>query len=247
MKLLVIDSDRDLVEMLTSWLRTLGYEVYRAYTAERARVEWIEQRPDLVILDTALKDADALALCRDMRSKHDALVMVVTDGKDVQDEVRCLESGADDYLRKPFFPSQLLARIRAVSRRTRSTLERRPSSIITVGPICVDSLHNEVTMDGKVSRLTPTESKLLHLLAVNANDVCTANQIVTHVWGYDGDGDAGLIKAHIRHLRQKIEPDPGTPRYIITVPGVGYTLIRRSLEEPEVKEVSPRSLRIISL
>src|SRR5258708_6655 len=155
MKLLVIDSDRDLVEMLTSWLKTLGYEVHRAYNAERARIEWIEQRPDLVILDTALQDVDTLAMCRDLRNIHDALVLVVTDGKDVQDEVRCLESGADDYLRKPFFPSQLLARIRAVSRRARSTLERRPSSIVTVGPIRVDSLHNEVTMNGKTSRLTP--------------------------------------------------------------------------------------------
>jgi DNA-binding response OmpR family regulator len=245
MKLLVIDSDRDLVEMLTSWLKTLGYEVYRAYDAARAKVEWLEQKPDLVIMDTALKDADMLAVCRDLREKHDALVLVVTDGKDVQDEVRCLESGADDYLRKPFFPSQLLARIRAVSRRARSTVERRPSSVVTVGPICVDTLHNEVTVNDKTVRLTPTESKLLHLLAVNANDVCTANQIVTHVWGYDGDGDAGLIKAHIRHLRQKIEPNPSDPLYILTVPGVGYTLVRRSTEEQSGKEV-PRSLRVVS-
>src|SRR6059058_1763486 len=190
MKLLIVDPDRDLVEMLTSWLKTLGYEVYRAYTGERAKIEWEEQEPDLILLDTTLKDVYALSMCRDMRHKHDALVLVITDGKDVQDEVRCLESGADDYLRKPFYPSQLLARIRAVSRRARSTLERRPSSIITVGPICVDSLHNEVTMLGKTTRLTPTESKLLHLLAVNANDVCTADQIVTHVWGYHGDADA---------------------------------------------------------
>lgn len=245
MKLLVIDSDRDLVEMLTSWLKTLGYEVYRAYNAERARVEWLEQQPDLVILDTALKDVDMLGLCRELRTKHDALVLVVTDGKDVQDEVRCLESGADDYLRKPFFPSQLLARIRAVSRRARSSLERRPSSVVTVGPICVDSLHNEVTIHGRTARLTPTEGKLLHLLAISANDVCTASQIVTHVWGYDGDGDAGLIKAHIRHLRQKIEPDPSNPRYILTVPGVGYTLIRRN-EEQGTQE-NPRSLRAISV
>jgi DNA-binding response OmpR family regulator len=245
MKLLVIDSDRDLVEMLTSWLKTLGYEVHRAYDATRAKTEWLEQKPDLVIMDTALKDADMLALCRDLREKHDALVLVVTDGKDVQDEVRCLESGADDYLRKPFYPSQLLARIRAVSRRARSTVERRPSSVVTVGPICVDTLHNEVTVHGKTVRLTPTESKLLHLLAVNANDVCTASQIVTHVWGYDGDGDAGLIKAHIRHLRQKIEPDPSDPLYILTVPGVGYTLIRRSAEEQNGKE-SARSLRVVS-
>jgi len=245
MRLLVIDSDRDLVEMLTSWLKTLGYEVHRAYDAERAKTEWLEQKPDLVIMDTALKDADMLAVCRDLRDKHDALVLVVTDGKDVQDEVRCLESGADDYLRKPFFPSQLLARIRAVSRRARSTVERRPSSVVTVGPICVDTLHNEATVNGKTVRLTPTESKLLHLLAVNANDVCTASQIVTHVWGYDGDGDAGLIKAHIRHLRQKIEPDPSDPLFILTVPGVGYTLIRRSSEEQSGKE-SARSLRVVS-
>lgn len=248
MKLLVIDSDRDLIEMLTSWLKTLGYEVHRAYTAERAKQEWLEQKPDLVIMDTALKDADMLALCRELRSKHDALVLVVTDGKDVQEEVRCLESGADDYLRKPFFPSQLLARIRAVSRRARSTLEKRPSSIVTVGPICVNSLHNEVAIFDKTIRLTPTESKLLHLLAVNANDVCTASQIVTHVWGYDGDGDSSLIKAHIRHLRQKIEPDPGNPFFILTVPGVGYTLARRSAEEePEEIKEPARSLRIVSM
>src|SRR6266702_8851066 len=190
MRLLVIDSDRDLVEMLTSWLKTLGYEVHRAYDAERAKTEWLEQKPDLVIMDTALKDADMLAVCRDLRDKHDALVLVVTDGKDVQDEVRCLESGADDYLRKPFFPSQLLARIRAVSRRGRSTLTQRPSSIIKVGPLCVDSLHNEVRINGKTARLTPTESKLLHLLAVNANNVCTADQIVSHIWGFGNDGDS---------------------------------------------------------
>ncbi len=243
MKLLVIDNDRDIVEMLTSWLKTLGYEVYRAYTADRAKTEWLERKPDLVILDTSLKGIDTLAMCRDLRIKHDALILVLTDSKDVQDEVRCLDAGADDYLRKPFFPSQLLARIRAVSRRARSTLDQHPSSVVTVGPIQVDSLHNEATIHGKTARLTPTESKLLHLLAVNANDVCTANQIVTHVWGYDTDGDASLIKAHVRHLRQKVEPDPSNPHYILTIPGVGYTLIRRSSED--VEELAP-PLRVVS-
>jgi DNA-binding response OmpR family regulator len=242
MKLLIIDSDRDLVEMLTSWLKNLGYEVLRAYNAERAKSEWLEHRPDLVILDTAFKDIDMLALCRELRATHDALVLVVTDGKDVQEEVRCLEAGADDYLRKPFFPSQLLARIRAVSRRARSTLEHRPSSLVTVGSLIVDSLHNEVKVRGKTVRLTPTESKLLHLLAVNANDVCTPDHIVTHVWGYNGDGDAGLIKAHIRHLRQKVEPDPANPRYILTMPGVGYTLIRHSEEEEQEAQPTIRAL-----
>jgi DNA-binding response OmpR family regulator len=248
MKLLIVDPDRDLVEMLMSWLKTLGYEVYRAYTGDRAKIEWEEQEPDLVLLDSAIKDVDALEMCRDLRHKHDALVLVMTDSKDVQDEVRCLESGADDYLRKPFFPSQLIARIHALSRRGRSTLTQRPSSIITVGPICVDSLHNEVIIDGKIARMTPTESKLLHLLAINANNVCTANQIVSHIWGFGNDGDTSLIKAHIRHLRQKIEPDPGKPTYILTVPGVGYTLIRHSPEDEKfsAKEVV-RTLRAICI
>jgi DNA-binding response OmpR family regulator len=225
-KILIADPDRDLVEMLTGWLKSLGYEVYRAFNADRAKHEWANQQPDLVILDPALKDMDGLALCREMRSKHDALVLVLSDAHDVHEEVRCLESGADDYLRKPFYPSHLLARIRAVSRRARSSLAQRPPSTVTVGPIFVDSLHNLVRVHGKAARLTPTESKLLHLLAINADDVCTSSQIVTYVWGYDGDADACLIKAHIRHLRQKIEPDPSKPRFILTVPGVGYSLVR---------------------
>ena len=248
MKLLIVDVDRDSVEMLTGWLKTLGYDVCRAYTGERAKIEWEEQQPDLVLMDTALRDVDALAMCRDMRHKHDALVLVITDGKEVQDEVRCLESGADDYLRKPFFPSQLLARIHALSRRGRSTLTQRPSSIITVGPIRVDSLNNEVIVDGRKAHMTPTESKLLHLLAVNANNVCTASQIVSHIWGFGNDGDTCLIKAHIRHLRQKIEPDPSQPTYILTVPGVGYTLIRHTSEEVKYssKELT-RTLHAVSV
>jgi DNA-binding response OmpR family regulator len=244
-KLLIVDNDRHLVEMLTSWLKTLGYDVHRAYTGERAKIEWEEKQPDLVILDPALKDADAMALCRDMQHTHDALVLVMTDGKDVHDEIHCLESGADDYLHKPFFPAQLLARIHALSRRGRSTLQQRPFSIITVGPICVDSLHNQVAVNGKTTTLTPTESKLLHLLAINANNVCTANQIVTYVWGYGNDGDTSLIKAHIRHLRQKVEPDPNKPSHILTIPGVGYTLVHHALEEDQKKEVI-QTLRVVS-
>jgi len=246
MKLLIVDNDRNQVEMLTGWLKTLGHEVRRAYSGERAKREWEEQQPDLIILDPVLKDIDALAMCREMRSKHDALILVVTEGKDVQDEVRCLDSGADDYLRKPFFPDQLLARIRALSRRARSTLAIRPSAILNVGPIRVDSLHNEVTVRGKTHRLTPTESKLLHLLAINAGSVCTAAQIVAYVWGFGNEGDSGLIKAHIRHLRQKIEVNPGKPSYILTVPGVGYTLSRQPIEEGEVKEVLD-TLRIVAV
>src|SRR5437016_5453265 len=108
MKLLIIDSDRNLVEMLAGWLKTLGYQVDWAYTAEQARAIWREQQPDFVIVESALQGVDALAVCRELQSIHDALVLVVTEGKDIADEVRCLEAGADDYLRKPFLPDQLL-------------------------------------------------------------------------------------------------------------------------------------------
>jgi DNA-binding response OmpR family regulator len=101
-------------------------------------------------------------------------------------------------------------------------------------------------VNGKVSRLTPTESRLLHLLAVNVNNVCTTSQIVSHIWGFGNDGDACLLKTHIRHLRHKIEPDPCTPRYILNVPGVGYTLVRRSAEEYDSKELLP-TLRAVSM
>jgi len=248
MKLLIVDTDRDLVEMLTSWLKTLGYEVYRAYSGERARLEWEQKQPDLVIIDPLLKDADGLDVCREMRSSHDALVLVIVDRKDVQHEIRCLESGADDYLRKPFFPAQFLARMRAISRRGSSTLLQRPSSLVTVGPMRVDVLHSEVTVDGKMVRLTPTESKLLHFLAVNANTICTANQIVAHIWGFGNDGDACLIKAHIRHLRQKIEHDPSHPTVLLTVPRVGYTVTRHHDKEGQdsARELV-QTLRVASL
>ncbi len=222
MKLLLVDSDRDWIEMLTGWLKTRGYEVRRAYTGEQAKLEWMEQHPDLVIIDHSMKDIDALAMCRQSRMKHDALVMIITGEGSARDEVQCLEAGADDYLRKPFLPGQLLARIRALSRRGRITLQQRPSSIIKCGPLHIDSLHNTVNVSGKMAYLTPIESKLLYLLAININQVCTAEQIITYIWGYEGD--SSLIKPHIRHLRMKVELDPGHPRFIQTVPGMGYKL-----------------------
>jgi DNA-binding response OmpR family regulator len=247
MKLLLIDNDRNLVEMLSGWLRTMGYDVRRAYSGERAKREWEQQQPDIVILESVLEDVDALKLCRDMRGMHDALVLVLTASLDVQNEVHCLESGADDYLRKPFFPMQLLAHIHALSRRGRSSLAQRSSSIVNVGPLRVDSLHNEVSVRGKTVRLTPIETKLLYLLSLNVNNVCTSSQIVTYVWGFDDDGDASLIKAHIHHLRRKVGARPGGPAYIQTVPGVGYSLVYNSAEADYARgEISP-PLKVVAL
>jgi len=226
-RLLIVDSDRDMVEMLTSLLRSYGYEVHRAYSGEHARSEWLTHEPEMVLLDSALRDVDPVAMCREMQAKHDALVLVLAEKADARTEVRYLDAGADGFLEKPFLPNQLLAHINAIKRRVRTTLKSRPLTLITVGQIQVDSQRNRAVVGGRTVHLTPLETKLLHLLAVNARDVCTQEQIVEHVWRYDGGGenDKELIKAHIRHLRQKIEPDPSRARYILNVPGVGYTLV----------------------
>jgi DNA-binding response OmpR family regulator len=237
MKLLVVDNDCDMVEMLTAWLKTRGYKVLHALTADRARILWADHQPDLVIMDVGLKDVDALALCGDLRSKHDALILIMSASRDVQTEVHCLSSYADGYLLKPFFPVQLLAHINSLTRRVRSTLAPCPSSILSVGPFQIDSLSNQVTVRGETVRLTPTEGKMLHFLAVNANNVCTLNLIVSHVWGFANSGDTFLVKAHIRHLREKLEEDPSHPQYIITVPSVGYIL--RRLPEASVAPAMP--------
>ena len=224
LNILVVDSDRDMVEMLTGWLRTHGYAVHFSFTADRIRTLWLEREPDLVILDIAMAGVDALAICREMRAQRDALILAVTTDRDTQTEVYCLESGADAFLPKPFLPKQLLAHIHALGRRVRSTLQRQPSFIVNVGPIHFDASRNEVTVNGRMSRLTPTESRILQILAANTGDVCTLSQIVSHAWGYGDDSETYLIKAHIRHLREKIEPVPSKPQYIRTVPGVGYML-----------------------
>jgi DNA-binding response OmpR family regulator len=246
MKLLVVDNDRSMVEMLTAWLKMLGYQVYPAFTGEQAKARWLEHQPDIVILESTLPDVDALAMCRDIRNQHDALILAMAMDRDALHEVYCLEGGAEDYLRKPFFPDQLLAHIHAITRRTRSTVKLPPSSSIQVGSLCVDPMRNTVGVHGKTVRLTPTEGKLMSLLASNANGVCTTGQIVSYVWGFSNEGDTVLIKTHIYHLRQKIEPDPATPRYLLTVPGIGYTLVRCFDEKPEESfgEIGP-SLRIV--
>ncbi|HZC04089.1 MAG TPA: response regulator transcription factor [Ktedonobacterales bacterium] len=229
---MVVDSDRDMVEMLTGWLRTRGYTVNCAFTADRIRSAWETHEPDLVILDVSMAGVDTLAVCRELRSQRDALILAVTTDRDLQMEIQCLESGADAFLTKPFMPKQLIAHLHALSRRVRSTLQRQPSSIMVVGPIHFDASRNEVTVDGRMSRLTPTESRILQILAANTGDVCTLNQIVSHAWGYGDEGDTYLIKAHIRHLREKIERVPSKPQFIRTVPGVGYSLSAGSLSTP---------------
>ncbi|HEX9038828.1 MAG TPA: response regulator transcription factor [Ktedonobacterales bacterium] len=224
MNILVVDSDRDMVEMVSTWLRSRGNTVHFCYSVDKARAAWLERKPDLVIAEIDAPGVNILDIFREARAQHDALVLATTEEPSARLEAFCLESGADGFLAKPFLPKLLLAHIHALGRRVRSTVQRQPTSVFTLGPIRFDASRNEVRVNGKLQHLTPTESRILQVLAINAGDVCSQSQIVAHAWGYGEDGDTYLIKAHIRNLREKIESVPSKPRFIRTVPGVGYTL-----------------------
>ena len=216
MKILVVDDDRETVDLLTYCLRGFGYEIVRAFDGAQALKMWREQRPDLVILDVEMPKLDGFEVCRRMTNESTALVLFLTCHDREADEVHGLDLGADDYLRKPFRPKQLLARIRALARRSGGARLGAMTSSISSGPVALDSMRHEATRSGAKVRL---------LLLTHSGQVLTTDQIVERVWGYEDAGGTGLVKTHIRHLRQKIEPVPSTPQYIVTVPGVGYTFM----------------------
>ena len=228
MRILVADDDRDMVDLLTYWLKGYGHDIVRAFDGEQAIAKWREGQPDLVILDVEMPKYDGFEVCRRMSGESTALVLFLTCHDREADEVRALDLGGDDYLRKPFSPRQLLARIRALSRRATASSTVQVNSVVSVGPIRLDSMRHEVTRSGVKVRLTPTESRLLHLLLTHNGQVLTTEVIVERVWGYDDVSDTSLVKTHIRHLRQKVEPNPNAPQFILTVPGVGYTFLAMS-------------------
>jgi DNA-binding response OmpR family regulator len=223
LKIMVADHDRDLVDTLSFWLKGYGYNVVRAFDGELALKRWHEAVPDLVLLDLHLSRRDGFAVCQQIRSETHATALILTGSACEEDEVRGLEMGADDYLRKPLSPRRLLARITAVMRRLSHAQSASGSSVMTVGPMTLDALRQEVLRDESKVKVTPTESRLLHLLMTHAGQVLTMGIISRRMWGYDEVGNASLIKTHIHHLRQKVEPDANSPRYILTVPGRGYT------------------------
>jgi len=223
MKIMVADHDRDMVDMLSFWLKGHGYDVVRAFDGEQAIKRWHETVPDLILLDLHLSKRDGFAVCQQLRSETHAPALILTGSACEEDEVRGLEMGADDYLRKPFSLRQLLAHITAVMRRSSHAHADAGPPVITGGPFTLDPMRHEVLRGESKVKVTPTESRLLHLLMTHAGQVLTMGIISRRMWGYDEVGNASLIKTHIHHLRQKVEPDASSPRYILTVPGRGYT------------------------
>jgi two-component system alkaline phosphatase synthesis response regulator PhoP len=223
-KVLIVDDEEAIVKLVSFNLEKEGFETLAAYDGREA-LDIIRREPlELVVLDVMLPEMDGLSLCRQLRLDGIQVPILMLTAKDGEiDKVLGLEIGADDYLTKPFSPRELVARVRALLRRTKEAKDE-PEELLKLGSLEIFPLRYEVRRDGRELDLTSREFELLLLLCQNKGIVMSREQILEKVWGYDFYGDARVVDVHIRHLREKIEIDPSNPRYIKTVRGVGYKL-----------------------
>jgi DNA-binding response OmpR family regulator len=226
MAVLLVDDDRDLVDVLTYILRREGYETLAAYDGEQGWARFQAERPELVVLDANMPGLDGLEVCRRIRTVAKTPVIMLTARTDEQDIVTALGLGADDYITKPFSPRQLVARVKAVLRRAQdfAAAPDAGSEELRARDLTLDLRTRTLRRDGQEVRMTPLEYKILHYLMVNRGRVLTNSAIVEHVWGFSGAGNEDLVKVHVHRLRHKLERDPQNPEYLKTVPGVGYLL-----------------------
>jgi two-component system response regulator MtrA len=217
-RVLVVDDDAALAEMLTIVLRNEGFEPRVCATGDQALAEFRDFRPDVVLLDLMLPGKDGIDVCREIRAESGVPIVMLTAKSDTIDVVVGLESGADDYVAKPFKPKELVARIRA---RVRRHDETGPESL-TVGDLSIDVAGHEVTRDGRAISLTPLEFDLLVCLARKPWQVFTREVLLEKVWGYRHAADTRLVNVHVQRLRSKVEHDPENPEIVLTVRGVGY-------------------------
>ena len=237
MKLLVVDDDRDLVELLDYALRREGYEVARAYDGETALQAFERERPDLVVLDLNLpKLAGFVVLERIRRIDEHVAVLLLSARQDEADILRGLQLGADDYITKPFRPKELVARARAILRRSVQARGRPAPSIYRTGDIVLDEATHQVRTAEIPVHLSPTEFKLLRHFMANPGRVLTQEEILEGVWGYDADVGGDLVKLNVSRLRRKLASDGQHRDVIQTVPGVGYLF--RGAEGGVVREQS---------
>ena len=217
-KVLVVDDDSSLSEMLTIVLRQEGFEPKTVASGDRAMSIVRDFRPDVVLLDLMLPGKDGVDVCREIRAESGVPIIMLTAKSDTVDVVVGLESGADDYVLKPFKPKELVARIRA---RLRKFEETAPESL-TVGDLVIDVAGHTVKRDGESLSLTPLEFDLLVCLARKPWQVFTREVLLEQVWGYRHAADTRLVNVHVQRLRSKVELDPEIPDVVVTVRGVGY-------------------------
>ncbi len=226
-QILVVDDDSLLRRSLAFNLEQAGYRTSTAATAEEALAQVRLETPDLVLLDISLPGMDGLDALRRLRGQWSVPVIFLTARRRGLDQVVGLEAGADDYVTKPFDIDVLLARIRAVLRRTEAVAGRVAPTPgpTTVGDLVIDPVAHMVTLHGQEVDLAPREFDLLYALALEPGRVLSVEELLAQVWGAEYAGEPQVIYVHIRWLREKLEPDPQHPRHILTVRGVGYKLV----------------------
>jgi len=224
-KILVVDDEKDLVELIAYNLEKEGYSVFKAYNGEEALQVAESQKPDLVILDLMLPGMQGMEVCQLIR-KNPAIstlpIIMVTAKGDEIDRILGLEMGADDYITKPFSVRELLARVRAVIRRFQASARQQPKKTFEFQGLRIDFTSHLVTINGQKVELSPTEFKILTFLAQHPGRVYTRDQILDHAWGDATFVEPRTVDVHIRRLRGRIEKDVSEPRYIQTVRGIGY-------------------------
>jgi two-component system KDP operon response regulator KdpE len=219
---LVVEDDAVLRGVLTVALRSHGYEVKPAANGQQALHAIDARTPDAIILDLGLPDIDGFEVIAAVRRKHELPIIVLSGRDDEQHQIRALDGGANDYVTKPFREGELMARLRAALRRPVSFSERRE---LRVGDIYIDAVQRRVFVADVEVTLTPTEFKLLHLLARESDRVLTHQQLLREVWGSSHVTEVQYLRVYMKQLRTKIEEDPARPARIITALGVGYQLV----------------------
>jgi two-component system KDP operon response regulator KdpE len=220
-RVLVVDDEQQILRALRTSLRGAGYDVETAETAEGALSAAAMRPPEAVILDLVLPDGSGIDVCRELRKWSSAPVILLSAVGEERQKVAALDAGADDYVTKPVGIDELLARLRAVLRRTSVTGE----PIIRVGELIVDLEKHTVTMAGAAIHLTPHQFELLRVLASNEGKLLTHRALLQEVWGPGYGSESNLLHVNISQLRRKIEPDRARPRYLLTEPGAGYRFV----------------------
>jgi len=224
-KIVVIDDEQSVREVVRAYLEKDGFTVFVAADGRDGLKLAERHQPDLIVLDLMLPDVSGEEICRDIRGRSDVPILMLTAKASEDERIEGLLLGADDYLVKPFSPRELVARVRAVLRRTRGV----ESPLVAVlrfdeGRLEIDTVKRSVRRDGEAIELTPNEYKLLLALARYPGRVYSRFELVNRVQGYDYEGYERTIDVHVKNLRKKLEPDPSKPRYVETVIGVGYRL-----------------------
>ncbi|WP_329113658.1 response regulator transcription factor [Streptomyces sp. NBC_01465] len=220
-RILVVDDDPTVAEVVTGYLERAGHLVDRAADGPEALRRAAERWPDLVVLDLMLPGMDGLEVCRELRGRGPVPVIMLTARGDEDDRILGLEIGADDYVTKPFSPRELVLRVESVLRRSRAGADTRPGPLLAAAGISMDPAARRATKDGSELALTLREFDLLEYLLRHPGQACSRERLMHEVWGWEF-GDLSTVTVHVRRLRGKIESDPGAPALIQTVWGVGY-------------------------